>query len=75
MENAKFCKTCVSCINSKPFPTCKSSKSKDMVTGGLYRPCFIERLDGLGRCGTMGNNYTKETVKVRVAESKQTTNV
>lgn len=60
MENETYCKDCVSIINTKPLPTCKSSKSHDMVTGGKKRTCLVERLDGLGRCGTMGNNFTKK---------------
>ena len=66
MENPKYCKDCVSMTNSKPMPTCESSKSQDMVTGGKKRTCLVERLDGIGRCGTMGNNFTKAGPKPKL---------
>ena len=66
MENPKYCKDCVKMINSKPLPTCGASRSPDMVTGGDKRTCFEERLDGTGRCGTMGNNFTKAGPKPKL---------
>ena len=53
-----LCKNCSNIINSKPLARCKASKFGDVVDGSERRQCIIERLDGIGRCGTLGNNFT-----------------
>ena len=56
----KYCTDCLyfePATSAKPLPTCGTSKYTDMVTGKSKRPCFIERIDGLGVCGTMGNGF------------------
>ena len=57
MDN-KLCKDCNNMMNSKPLPRCKASKYQDLVGGEDKRTCMVERLDGIGRCGSMGNNFT-----------------
>jgi len=60
MTNEQADKLCVNCsnmMNTKPLPRCKSSKFKDLVDGADKRVCLIERLDGIGYCGSLGNNY------------------
>ncbi len=64
VEN-KYCKDCVSFIDIKPLPACKSSKYNDLVSGYDKRLCLIERLDGIGRCGGAGNNYTAAKVPAK----------
>jgi len=66
MQNQNYCKECVSFINSKPLPVCESSRFHDLVTGGPKRACMVERLDGIGRCGSMGNNFTKAAPKPKI---------
>lgn len=58
MKNEKYCIDCANIINTKPQPRCEASRFTDMVTGDKKRLCLVERLDGLGRCGTMGNNFS-----------------
>lgn len=53
-----LCKDCVNMQNTKPMARCGASKYQDPVTGDDRRTCFVERLDGIGRCGTMANNYS-----------------
>jgi len=67
----KYCKDCSSFIDSKPLPTCNSSKNEELVKGGPKRICMIERLDGIGRCGSMANNFSKQSkpqIKLKVAK-------
>jgi len=53
----KFCKDCLSFKDTKPLPTCGSSKLKDLVKGGDKRTCLVERLDGIGYCGSYATNF------------------
>ena len=57
-KDVKLCKECANMINSKPLPRCGSSKYKDLVDGSDRRTCMVERLDGIGRCGSMANNFS-----------------
>ena len=52
---------------NKPFPRCSSSKYIDLVDGADKRLCLIERLDGIGRCGSMGNNFTLKKPAIKKA--------
>ena len=58
MKDMKFCRDCVSKIDAKPLPRCNASRFFDFVTGDDKRLCLFERLDGIGRCGSMANNFT-----------------
>ena len=53
-----LCKDCSNIISSKPLPRCNSSRFGDVVDGNERRQCIIERLDGIGRCGSMANNFS-----------------
>lgn len=53
-----LCKDCTNVINSKPLARCKASKFGDVVDGSERRQCIIERLDGIGRCGSCANNFS-----------------
>ncbi len=53
----KFCKNCLHFQKSSHNPYCGASKYPDLVTGNPFRTCFLERLDGIGRCGSMANNH------------------
>ena len=57
----KFCKECTHSGNEKPRPKCGASRFSDLVDGGGKRPCLIERLDGIGRCGALGNHFAQKT--------------
>jgi len=59
----KLCIECANFINAKPMARCDASRYTDLVTGDKKRTCFIERLDGYGRCSSMANNFSpkKET--------------
>ena len=57
-KDTKLCKDCTNMLNTKPLPRCNASKYIDPVTGEDKRTCMIERIDGWGRCGILGNNYT-----------------
>ena len=70
MQNENYCKDCSHMVKASPLPRCGSSKFHDMVTGDDKRPCLIERLDGIGRCGTMGNNFTKKGPEPKKAVKK-----
>ena len=63
MKEIPACKNCLNFINKKPNPYCKASKSVDPVTGFEKRECRIERLDGIGYCGSLANNYKQDTAK------------
>jgi len=56
-EEFKLCKDCTNMTANKP-PRCKSSRAIDLVDGNENRFCWIERLDGIGRCGSLANNYS-----------------
>lgn len=60
-KDTKLCKDCVNKIDSKPLPRCNSSKYIDPVDGSEKRTCMIERLDGIGRCGSMANNFREKS--------------
>ena len=49
------------------MPRCEASRYADLVTGDKKRTCFIERLDGIGRCSSMANNF----VLAKPAEKKE----
>jgi len=53
-----LCKDCVNMMNTKPLARCSASKYQDPVTGEDKRLCMVERLDGIGRCGTLANNFS-----------------
>jgi len=53
----KFCADCNNFMDVKPEPLCKASKYPNLVTGQEKRTCSVERLDGIGRCGMLGNNF------------------
>ena len=53
----KLCKDCANILNVKPLPRCNASKYQDVVDGSEKRTCLIERIDGIGRCGSIGNNF------------------
>ena len=56
--NIKYCKDCANKIQAKPMNRCGASRQTDLVDGEERRTCMIERLDGIGRCGSMGNNFS-----------------
>jgi len=57
MDEFKLCKNCTNMSANKP-PRCKSSRMIDLIDGNKDRLCMLERIDGIGRCGTMANNYS-----------------
>ena len=61
MKNEKLCIDCTNMMNTKPMARCRASKYQDPVTGDDRRTCFVERLDGIGRCGILGNNFSPKT--------------
>lgn len=63
---SKLCIDCNHFVNSKPMPRCNASKFTDLVTGDDKRTCMIERLDGIGRCSSMGNNFQYRGEKPKV---------
>lgn len=50
----KFCKDC---LYMEKGEYCAASSRPDLITGRIGRKCNIERLDGIGRCGSLGNNF------------------
>ena len=69
----KFCKDCSNQMQAKPLNKCSASKYHDPVDGTDKRACMIERLDGIGRCGIMANNFSPKgpkPVKVRTNPMK-----
>ena len=68
-KDMKFCKDCNNQIQSKPLNRCGASKYQDPVDGEDKRTCLIERIDGIGRCGSMGNNFTPKG-PVKLVERK-----
>jgi hypothetical protein len=62
-KQIKLCKDCLNRLDTKPLPRCNSSKYIDPVDGHEKRACMIERLDGIGRCGSMANNFTPKGSK------------
>ena len=63
----KICKTC-SYVEKDYY--CGASRHRDLVTGNEHRSCSYERLDGHGRCGSLGNNY-REAKPVKRKAKKQ----
>ena len=57
----KFCKDCSNQIQAKPMNRCLASKYHDPVDGSDKRMCMIERLDGIGRCGMLANNFSPKS--------------
>ena len=63
MKNSVFDKFCKDCLHFNKGDYCGASRTPDLVTGNEHKKCFIERLDGVGRCGSMGNNFKAKAVK------------
>ena len=57
-KDMKYCKDCNNQIQGKPLNRCAASLYHDPVDGNDKRSCMIERIDGIGRCGLMANNFT-----------------
>lgn len=68
----KLCKDCTHIMDTKPLPKCGASRFKDLVDGTDKRSCLIERIDGIGRCGAMGNNYSVKKPEPPKPEPEQT---
>ena len=56
-KDTKYCKDCINYKPMKGLAVCLSSLYHDPVSGGGHRTCMIERIDGIGRCGLMANNF------------------
>ena len=62
-KDIKYCKDCNNMIVGKPLNRCKASLYHDPVSGHEKRSCMIERIDGIGRCGLMANNFSAKVKK------------
>ena len=66
MPKNKDFKFCSDCLHMKG-EYCQASRYPDLVTGNDKRTCFLERIDGLGRCSSMANNFSlKKPTKRKV---------
>lgn len=65
MPKQPLCIECNNYIDDKPLPRCKSSRFTDLVSGNERRYCLIERLDGIGRCSSMGNNFAPKGAETK----------